>query len=235
MNMNKISPDFIFCVPLKLSFLIAFLKGPKSDLNAWLRWWHSGIENKCVCLCVCVTACEYMWGILHVRKYIFSFLKSTSGHFLGSSEEFSHQSFKNLDRSFSKYCHWDIFYPNLPVSRVTVQHCDDVSIYNLLKYLVSGEILNGNPSLYLSFTCLLCLILFQSLTLSLSVSFSTSLFKTTSSLFHKVQVECNVWMGFKLKPFGLTPTVSLSLQCNSYIINHIRCLKTWSKQIIYSG
>lgn len=34
MKMNKISRDFIFCVPIKLSFLIAFLKGSKSDLNA---------------------------------------------------------------------------------------------------------------------------------------------------------------------------------------------------------
>lgn len=34
MEMNKMSPDFIFCVPLKLPFLIAFLRHPKSDLNA---------------------------------------------------------------------------------------------------------------------------------------------------------------------------------------------------------
>lgn len=89
MEMNKMSPDFIFCVPLKLSFLIAFLRHPKSDLNAWLRWWHSRLQNKCVglCLALCFCASVNMCGGILWAKV--------------------HFQLSEKDLFFALYCHYD--------------------------------------------------------------------------------------------------------------------------------
>lgn len=107
MKTNIISPDFIFCVPLKLSFLIAFLKGPKSDLNAWLRWWHSGLEsNVCACVHVCVRVCVQLSvntceGFHMCINTLVVMWKALLGIFSWFTRIFVfHQSFNHLNSSF---------------------------------------------------------------------------------------------------------------------------------------